>query len=128
MTATPLRPSRKPGLSFNVTSDWLQGRLRVDRIQRDTILAIATAWRDDEAGVMAALDRLADALGGDPSPEELDALVQAAEDTTSMDAAVVTLPMPELARLRDEAQAAVEVTAGRFTSVYRVGEHGRRAS
>ncbi|MCZ7413104.1 hypothetical protein [Streptomyces sp. WMMC897] len=107
-------PSRRPQMSFGVTEDWLQGRLRVDEIRRRTLLDLAAAWREGEAGVMAAIDRLAEAVEGDPSPDELDQLTEAVEDVAAMDDAAVLVPMGELLRLRDELDAAIAQTAGRF--------------
>ncbi|RLL66962.1 hypothetical protein D7M15_08875 [Streptomyces sp. Z26] len=94
-----------------MTADWLRARVRVDAIQHDTLLALGRAWAEEggEADIARAADQLAEALSGDPSPEELDARVQAVEDAAAVDDAVVEFGLADAVRLRDELDAVIAV-------------------
>lgn len=107
--------SKKPQLSFSTASTQLSGLLRADAIRRNTLLSLATAWADDESReqLEAQLDALADAMRS-PREGELDALLENVEDAAAMDDAHTELPMADLLRLRDELNAVIAETAGRF--------------
>lgn len=104
-----LTPSKKPGLSFSLTSDWLTALLRVDQIRHDTLVSLVTGWADDDArdDVIAALDDLAEAMQS-PREGELDALVEAVEGAAAMDYPQVEFGLPDALRLRAELDAVIE--------------------
>lgn len=104
-----LTPSKKPGLSFGLTSDWLRALLRVDQIRHDTLISLVTGWADDDArdDVIAALDDLAEAMQS-PREGELDALTEAVESAASMDYPQTEFGLADALRLRAELDAVIE--------------------
>ncbi|WP_159073667.1 hypothetical protein [Streptomyces sp. RTd22] len=104
-----LTPSKKPGLSASLTSDWLKGLLRVDQIRHDTLVSLVTGWADDDArdDVIAALDDLAEAMRS-PREGELDALVEAVESAAAMDYPQQEFGLADALRLRAELDAVIE--------------------
>ncbi|MFF4479506.1 hypothetical protein ACFY1A_21150 [Streptomyces sp. NPDC001520] len=107
-----LTPSKRPGLSASLTSDWLRGLLRVDQIRHDTLISLVTGWADDDArdDVIDALDALAEAMRS-PREGELDALVEAVEGAASMDYPQTEFGLADALRLRSELDAVIEQLA-----------------
>ncbi|MFF1958019.1 hypothetical protein ACFVWX_13635 [Streptomyces sp. NPDC058220] len=103
-----LTPSSKPGLSVRLRSDWLKAIFRVDLIRHHTLLGLVGQWAEDGAreDVIDRLDTLADALQ-QPREGELDALVEAVEDSAGMDTAEIEISLADAVRLRDELDAAI---------------------
>lgn len=104
-----LTPSRKPGFSFSLTSDWLKGLHRNDQIRHDTLISLVTGWADNDArdDVIAALDDLAEAMRS-PREGELDQLVEAVEGAASMDYPQQEFGLSDALRLRSELDAVIE--------------------
>lgn len=107
-----LTPSKKPGFSFGLTSDWLRGLLRVDQIRHDTLVSLVTGWADDDArdDVIAALDDLAEAMQS-PREGELDALTEAVESAAAMDYPQTEFGLADALRLRAELDAVIHELA-----------------
>lgn len=107
--------STKPQLSFSVGTNQLHGILRADQVRTDTLVSLVAHWADDDArdDVINQLDALAEAIQS-PREGELDALIEAVEDAAAMDTAHTEISMHELLRLRDELDAVIAATAGRF--------------
>ncbi len=107
--------SSKPQLSFSVGTNQLHGILRADQVRTDTLVSLVAHWADDDArdDVINQLDALAEALQS-PREGELDALIERVEDAAAMHDAEVEVGMHELLRLRDELDAVIAATAGRF--------------
>lgn len=108
-TVPELNPSKKPGLSFTTSSDWLHGQHRNQQIRHDTLLGLVGTWteprvRDD---VIARLDDLAEALQS-PREGELDALVEAVEGAAVMDWPQMEFGLADALRLRDELDTVIE--------------------
>ena len=93
-------PAQQPGLSVRLDATWMAGILRVDQIRRDTLVSLVQHWGCDEAreDIIAQLDALAEAVNY-PRDGELDALVQAVEDSASMDDAEVRIDLHAMRRL-----------------------------
>ncbi|MEV6569986.1 hypothetical protein [Streptomyces sp. NPDC051577] len=108
-------PSREPGLSIRPDVTRLSGILRADQIRHDTLVVLVAGWGDDDTreDVIAQLDTLAEAVTS-PREGELDHLVEAVEAAASMDDAEVALDWARLLRLRDELNAVISSTLGRF--------------
>lgn len=88
-------------------------RLRADRIRRDTLTMLAAALREDnDNSLRNALDELIDVLGGDPSDNEVDALVADIEDLADMGRADMALSPADVEQLADDAVHAVAIAAG----------------
>lgn len=101
--------SRTPGFSFGLTGDHLKGRLRVDAIQDAAVLDMAGQWLEadndgttGDTAVINTVDLLAEALTGDPTVEERDALVDAVESAAGMQGAEVEFGLADALRLRQE--------------------------
>ena len=107
--------SSKPPLSFTTGANALHGLLRADRIRLDTLLSLVAGWDDPDArdDVIAQLDALAEAVRS-PREGELDALVEQVEAAAGMDDARIEVQSPDLVRMRDELDAVIAGTAGRF--------------
>jgi hypothetical protein len=107
--------STKPQLSFRVGADGLHGILRADRVRRDTLVSLVADWDDNKARKdgTTQLDALAEAIQS-PREGELDGLIERVEETAAMQDAEVEVDMRDLLRLRDELDAVIEATAGRF--------------
>lgn len=109
--------SKHPQFAFSLTGDHLQGRLRVDHIQDTAVGDMAREWLEadtdgttGDAAVINAVDLLANAMQGDPTAEERDALVDAVESAAGMQAAEVTFDLATALRLRQE----LDVVIGRL--------------
>ena len=88
-------------------------RLRADRIRRDTLTQLAAALREDHDGVLQdRIDRLVDAMGHDPSDNEVDALVADIESAARMDTAVMDLTAGDVRQLFEQAARAVAIAGG----------------
>lgn len=109
--------SSKPSLSFSTGTNKLHGVLRADKVRFDTLVSLVQHWADEESrdGVIAQLDALAEAVTS-PREGELDALVEHIEAGAAMDDAQVEVGMADLLRMRDELDAVIAETAGRFNS------------
>jgi hypothetical protein len=110
-----MNQSSKPQLSFSVGTNQLHGVLRNDHNRRDTLVQLVQHWAEDDArdDVINQLDALAEAIQS-PREGELDALIERVEDAAAMDTAHTEINMHELLRLRDELDAVIAATAGRF--------------
>lgn len=109
----PTKPqTTNPDLSIRTDEAWTRGILRADIIRHNTILDLADAYREDPDSVTTALAALADALTGNPTPEERDALIEAVDATTTGDA-TTDLTLHHAKRLRDELNTVVN-RLGRF--------------
>lgn len=108
-------PSREPGLSIRPDITRLSGILRADQIRHDTLVSLVAGWGDEDTRetVIAQLDSLAETMAS-PREGELDHVVNAVEDAASMDDAEVALDWARLLRLRDELDAVIAATLGRF--------------
>jgi hypothetical protein len=104
-----MNESTKPQLSFTLDATWAAGVLRVDAIRRGGTLALGAAWRETGGAddITAALEDLADAAGGDPSPEELDSLVDAVEEAGCMPPAQIAISLEDALRMRAELDAVI---------------------
>jgi len=103
-----LIPQTKP--SVRLRSDHLAAYLRADTIAHALIVGLARAWRDNGGAVMDAFDRLGEALEGDPSPQELAALIRAVEDTADEPASPqMTLTAEDAVRLHEDLTDVVRV-------------------
>ncbi|MDJ1132439.1 hypothetical protein [Streptomyces iconiensis] len=96
----------RPELSVTLAADWMSARLRADDIIKNLLISLAEAWTASDGAVMDALDALAEALQGDPSPKELDALVQALEGVTDGEE-YARLDLADAERLRAELDKAI---------------------
>lgn len=107
--------SSKPQLSFSVGTNQMHGVLRNDQSRRDTLVSLVAHWADDDArdDVINQLDALAEALQS-PREGELDGLIERVEEAAAMHDAEVEVGMHDLLRLRDELDAVIAATAGRF--------------
>lgn len=101
--------SSKPPLSFELGGNHLHAVLRVDDIQRDTLVQLVAKWAEPDARdeVIAALDELADVVHSPRREGELDAAVQEIEDVACMDTAQIEVDMWEARRLLGELTAVV---------------------
>jgi hypothetical protein len=95
-------------LTVDLTATW-KVRLTVDAVRRQTLLAMAAAWRETagEDDISEALGRLADISGVDTTEGEEDAAVEAVEDAACLPYPTVDLSLREAKRLRDELDAAI---------------------
>lgn len=114
--------SSKPPLSFTTGANGLHGLLRADDIRLDTLIGLVATWDDPEAreDVINQLDALAEAVTS-PRDGELDQLVQHVEDAAGMDTSHIEVQTPDLIRLRDELNAVIDGTAGRFNPKHSQG-------
>lgn len=102
-------------------------RLRADRIRRDTLTMLAAALREDnDNSVQNALDRLIDALGYNPSDNEVDDLVGDVEDLAGMGRADMALSRADVEQLADDAVHAVAIAPGSVVAL--PTQQDRRAS
>jgi hypothetical protein len=110
-----MNESSKPPLSFTTGSNRLHGVLRADQVRLDTLLSLVAGWEDPKTrdDVIAQLDALAEAVAS-PREGELDQLVEQVEDAAGMDTAHIEVRTPDLVRMRDELDAVIAGTAGRF--------------
>ncbi|MFE7076801.1 hypothetical protein ACFU96_42585, partial [Streptomyces sp. NPDC057620] len=96
--------SSKPQQSFHLGATHLHGVLRVDQIRTDTLVQLVAGWADPDTrdDIIAALDELAEVVGGVAREGELDAAVEQVEGTAGMDTAQVEVQIPDVRRLLDE--------------------------
>lgn len=127
----PEPTSKKPGFSFTLTGDHLRGRLRVDAIQDAAVLDMAAEWRETDTdgttgdtAVINAVDLLADAMQGDPTVEERDALVEAVQSAASMQDASVEFDLATALRLRQELDGVIRQLARFGGTVALPGQRG----
>ncbi len=116
--------STKPQLSFSPDSNHLHGILRNGQNRHDTLVSLVAHWADGEAreDVINQLDALAEALQS-PREGELDGLVERIEDAAAMHDPEIEVGMHDLIRLRDELNAVIEATAGRFNRQRNAASH-----
>lgn len=109
--ARPEAPrSQVPDLSARVGVTHLRGVLRVDAIQRRTLLEMAAAWNEQgaEDDIVSSMTVLADTVAGDPSEGEEGAAVEALAEAAMLQGAEVELTLSEAVRLRSELDAVIE--------------------
>lgn len=113
--ARPEAPqSQVPELSARVGATWMRGVLRVDAIQRRTLLEMAAAWNEQAAedDIVEKLSRLAEVVAGDPSEGEEDAAVEDVEGAAMLQGAEVEITLDDAVRLRAELDAVISKLSG----------------
>lgn len=107
--ARAVAESRVPDLSARVDVTWSHGLLRVDAIQRRTLLEMAAAWNEQgaEDDIVSAMTVLADTVAGDSTLDEESAAVEAVTGAAMLQNAEVELSLDEARRLRDELDKAI---------------------
>lgn len=107
--------SSKPGLSIRPSRDGLAGVLRVDEIRLATLVDLVSTWSEDGAqdDVVTQLEALSEAVQA-PGEGELDRLSEIVEEAAAMGTAEIRISTLDLLRLRDEIDAAINATSGRF--------------
>lgn len=123
--------SKHPQFAFTLTGDHLKGRLRVDHIQDQAVIAMATEWLEadtngttGEAAVTDAVDDLAGALQRGCRIEQQDELVDAVESAAGMGAAEVTFDLRTALRLRQELDTVIKALARFGGAVALPGQRG----
>lgn len=109
---------RRPQLTVDVDVTGLRGVLRVDAIQRDTIVGLARDWDEQDNWGTPKSDDVVDALGAlavvlkSPRDEhETDAAVEAVVDAGELDWAQVSLNLDELIAMRQRLDWAISKVA-----------------
>jgi hypothetical protein len=131
-----MNKSTKPELSFDLGANHLHGLLRADQIRTDTLTQLVAGWGDDDVrdDIIAALDELAEVVGGVRREGELDAAIEQVEDVAGMDTAQLEVNAFDVRRLLAELTAVERVTSRFLTGVRRIGgrllpgQQDRRAS
>ena len=122
-------PSTNPQLSIRLRSDWLAAILRVDAIERHTLLGLVQHWSDPQARdeVIDALDALAESWQSPRSAAELDGLVDDVADRAVLEDAQIDVSLADALRLRAELDAVIG-TLSRFNPSRFPRQQDRRAS
>jgi hypothetical protein len=96
--------SSKPGLSFDLGANHLNGVLRVDAIRNDTLIQLVQHWGDTKSRdeILDALDELAAVVHSVRREGELDAALEQVEDAACMDTAQVEVGISDVKRLVQE--------------------------
>ena len=119
-----MNKSTKPELSFDLGANHLHGLLRADQIRTDTLTQLVAGWGDDDVrdDIIAALDELAEVVGGVRREGELDAAIEQVEDVAGMDTAQLEVNAFDVRRLLAELTAVERVTSRFLTGVRRIAE------
>lgn len=111
--------SQVPELSARVGVTWGRGVLRVDAIQRRTLLEMAGAWAETGAqdDIIDKLSQLADVVAGDSSVGEEQAALEDVEGAAMLQNAEIEITLDDALRLRAELDAVIaKLSRGRSVS------------